>query len=219
MSIPKRTRRLIQFLENALRKSAQLGPPKGKCSFCCRPHRESGPLAQGPMGDLICFDCAGATLGIIADEIDRLDAASATRDGAGEKQRRNVAILRAAEATHSASMSFPEILAMLNAAGVDCYFVDYCSMKTTYYAGGDAVSCPVSYNDMPPIADGFDVELLTAAMLDSQTKDQSHESFSRRVVEAGVFGYFAFLKGRRVTYLSRSGAQHTEWFPDVRTDT
>lgn len=41
-------------------------------------------------------------------------------------------------------------------------------MKTTYYAGGDAVCCPVSYNDMPPIADGFDVELLTAAILDSQ---------------------------------------------------
>ena len=77
---------------------------------------------------------------------------------------------------------------------------------------------PVSYNNMPPIADGFDVERLTAAILDSQTNGQSHEIFSRRVVEAGVIGYFAFLKGQRVTYLGRSGEQHTEWFPAVRAD-
>lgn len=213
-----RTRQFIRFLERAWRKSAQLGPPKGKCSFCCRSHLESGPLAQGPMGDLICFDCACATLGIIADEIDRLDAVAATRDGVGEKQRRYVAIRHATEATHSASMPFAEIVAMMTAVGVDLYFVDYCSMKTTYYARGDAACCPIPYTDMPPIADGLDVERLTAAILDSQTKGQSHESFSRRVVEAGVIGYFVFLKGRRVTYLSRSGAQHTEWFPGVSAD-
>ena len=30
---------------------------------------------------------------------------------------------------------------------------------------------------------------------------------------AGVQGYFAFLRGKRVTYWGRSGDQHTEWFP------
>jgi len=29
----------------------------------------------------------------------------------------------------------------------------------------------------------------------------------------GVQGYFAFLRGQRVTYLGRAGDQHTEWFP------
>lgn len=170
------------------------------------------------MGDLICFDCAGTTLGIIADEIERLDAASAICGGIGDKQRRNLAIMNAAEATHRASMPFQEIAAMLVSARVDFYFVDYCSMKTTYYAGGDAVYCPVSYVDMPPIADAFDVERLKAAILDSQTQGQSHESFSRRVVEAGVIGYLAFLRGRRVTYVGRSGDQHTEWFPDAKSN-
>lgn len=30
---------------------------------------------------------------------------------------------------------------------------------------------------------------------------------------AGVQGYFAFLRGKRVTYIGRQGDQHTEWFP------
>ena len=30
---------------------------------------------------------------------------------------------------------------------------------------------------------------------------------------AGVQSYFAFLRGQRVTYLGRTGDQHTEWFP------
>jgi hypothetical protein len=32
-------------------------------------------------------------------------------------------------------------------------------------------------------------------------------------MEAGVQGYFAFLRGKRVTYFGRQGDQHTEWFP------
>ncbi len=30
---------------------------------------------------------------------------------------------------------------------------------------------------------------------------------------AGVQGYIAFLRGKRVTYWGRTGDQHTEWFP------
>lgn len=30
---------------------------------------------------------------------------------------------------------------------------------------------------------------------------------------AGVQGYFAFLRGKRVTYVGRQGDQHIEWFP------
>jgi hypothetical protein len=30
---------------------------------------------------------------------------------------------------------------------------------------------------------------------------------------AGVQGHFAFLRGQRVTYLGRTGDQHTEGFP------
>jgi hypothetical protein len=30
---------------------------------------------------------------------------------------------------------------------------------------------------------------------------------------AGVQGYIAFLRGKRVTYWGRTGNKHTEWFP------
>jgi hypothetical protein len=29
----------------------------------------------------------------------------------------------------------------------------------------------------------------------------------------GLEGYFAFLRGKRVTYWGRTGDEHTEWFP------
>jgi hypothetical protein len=31
-----------------------------------------------------------------------------------------------------------------------------------------------------------------------------------------VQGYFAFLRGKRVTYLGRNGDAHTEWFPGAQ---
>ena len=38
-------------------------------------------------------------------------------------------------------------------------------------------------------------------------------------MKAGVQGYYAFLRGRRVTYFGRTGDQHTEWFPGAEPKT
>ena len=35
-------------------------------------------------------------------------------------------------------------------------------------------------------------------------------------MRGGVQGYFAFLRGQRVTYFGRQGDQHTEWFPGAK---
>ena len=48
---------------------------------------------------------------------------------------------------------------------------------------------------------------------DSQRNGQNYRDFTHRAMAAGVQGYYAFLRGRRVTYLGRQGDQHTEWFP------
>ena len=66
---------------------------------------------------------------------------------------------------------------------------------------------------MPPIGDDLNIDEVKAAILDSQRNGQVHRDFSRRVMAAGVQGYFTFLRGQRVTYLGRQGDQHTEWFP------
>ena len=36
---------------------------------------------------------------------------------------------------------------------------------------------------------------------------------TRRAMEAGLEGYFAFLRGKRVTCWGRTGDEHSEWFP------
>jgi uncharacterized protein YbcV (DUF1398 family) len=68
---------------------------------------------------------------------------------------------------------------------------------------------------MPSVAAEFDAAAVRAAIMDSQRHGQKYRDFSRRVMAAGVQGYFAFLRGKRVVYWGRSGDQHTEWFPGV----
>jgi uncharacterized protein YbcV (DUF1398 family) len=126
-------------------------------------------------------------------------------------------ILEAARDTLSGTVPFPEIVAKLIAAGVEYYHVDYAGMRKTFYGpAGDAVVTPITYEGMPPVASDFDAAGLRAAILDSQQHGQKYREFSRRVMTAGVQGYFAFLRGKRVTYWGRSGDHHTEWFPGAR---
>jgi uncharacterized protein YbcV (DUF1398 family) len=85
--------------------------------------------------------------------------------------------------------------------------------KTFYRADGDMVVTPINYEGLPPVEAEFDTAALRADILDSQRNNQPYRDFTRRAMEAGVQGYFAFLRGKRVTYFGRQGDQHTEWFP------
>jgi uncharacterized protein YbcV (DUF1398 family) len=123
-------------------------------------------------------------------------------------------IVDAARATLAGTMSFPEVVAKLLAAGVEYYHVDYVGMRKTFYgAGGDMVVTPIEYEGLPAVAPEFSAEALRAVILDSQRHGQKYRDFTRRAMEAGVQGYFAFLRGKRVTYWGRTGDHHTEWFP------
>jgi len=124
------------------------------------------------------------------------------------------AIVEAAEATHAGTSPFPEIVARLIAAGVEYYHVDYVGRCKQFYDGaGGRVVTPITLENLPPVAPEFDAPALRAAILDSQQKGQTWPDFSTKAMAAGVQGYFAFLRGKRVTYLGRTGDQHTEWFP------
>jgi uncharacterized protein YbcV (DUF1398 family) len=104
-------------------------------------------------------------------------------------------VLEAARATLTGSMPFPEIVGKLMETGVEYYHVDYAARQ---------------------IADDFDVAGLKAAVFDSQQNGQKFRQFSQRAMQAGVQGYFAFLRGKRVVYMGRQGDQHTEWFPGTK---
>ena len=123
-------------------------------------------------------------------------------------------IVHAGRATLDGTMSFPEVVGKLLAAGVEYYHVDYVAMRKRFYsAEGDLVETPITYEGLPPVAADFDAAGLRANILDSQRNGQTYRDFTRRAVAGGVQGYFAFLRGKRVTYLGRGGDEHTEWFP------
>ena len=123
-------------------------------------------------------------------------------------------IVETARATLAGTISFPEVVRDLLAASVEYYHVDYVGMRKTFYgANGDMVVTPIAYEGLSPVASELSVENLRAAILDSQRNGQKYRDFTRRAMEAGVQSYFAFLRGKRVTYLGRTGDQHTEWFP------
>lgn len=129
-------------------------------------------------------------------------------------------ITEAARKTLDGTMSFPEVVGQLLEAGVEYYQVDYVGRRKTFYsADGDAVVTPITYEGLPPVAADFDVPALRADILDSQQNGQKYRDFTRRAMAAGVQGYFAFLRGKRVTYFGRQGDQHTEWFPGAAPTT
>jgi uncharacterized protein YbcV (DUF1398 family) len=117
-------------------------------------------------------------------------------------------------ATLSGAMPFPEIVGKLMAEGVEYYYVDYNALELRFYSAQGALAlAPLSFEGLPAVASAFDAVALKAAILDSQKHGQKFRNFSRRAAEAGVAGYFAFLRGQRVVYMGRQGDQHTEWFP------
>jgi uncharacterized protein YbcV (DUF1398 family) len=124
-------------------------------------------------------------------------------------------IQETASKTLAGTITFPEVVGRLLQAGVEYYHVDYVARRKAFYAaGGSAVTVtPIDYEGLPEVPPDFDPAAVQAAILDSQRHGQLYRDFTRRVMAAGVLGYFAFLRGKRVTYLGRSGDQHTEWFP------
>jgi hypothetical protein len=110
--------------------------------------------------------------------------------------------------------SIPEIVGMLLEAGVDYYHVDYVTLRATYYnAAAAALTTPITFEGLTAVAADFDAAALRANILDSQRSNQHYRDFTRRAMQAGAQGYFAFLRGQRVTYFGRQGDLHTEWFP------
>jgi uncharacterized protein YbcV (DUF1398 family) len=130
-------------------------------------------------------------------------------------------IQETASKTLAGTISFPEVVGALLRAGVEYYHVDYVARHKSFYAadGSAAVVTPISYEGLPAVAPDFDPVAVKAAILDSQRHGQVYRDFTRRVMAAGVQGYFAFLRGKRVTYIGRQGEQHIEWFPGAGPET
>ena len=120
-----------------------------------------------------------------------------------------------ARATLEGTMPFTEIIGKLIANDIEYYHVDYASRSFTFYGvSGAIVSLPITFENLPAVSEDFDLTELKAAIGDSQ---QHGQKFCERAIKAGVQGYFAYLRGKRVLYLGRQGDLHTEWFPGAKS--
>jgi uncharacterized protein YbcV (DUF1398 family) len=126
-------------------------------------------------------------------------------------------VRKMAQSTLAGDLPFPQIVGNLLAEGVEYYRIDYVAMQMSFYGGeGGVVVAPLTFENLPAVAAEFDDSALRAANFDSQRNSQEFRQFSHRAVQAGVQGYYAFLRGQRVTYLGRQGEQHIEWFPGAK---
>jgi uncharacterized protein YbcV (DUF1398 family) len=127
------------------------------------------------------------------------------------------AVTSLAKTTLDGSLPFPQIVGELIAQGVEYYHVDYASRSFTFYStAGATISAALPFEGLPSISQDWNGNALKEAIIDSQQNGQKFRQFCARAMSAGVQGYFAFLRGRRVTYLGRNGDQHVEWFPGAR---
>lgn len=118
-------------------------------------------------------------------------------------------------AAHDGSLSFPEIVGRLTAAGFEGYTVDYRRNEQTYYLpDGDSVQLAMPAHDGPIGAD-FDANEIERLVRWAQSgaAGYSYQGFSRQAKAAGCAGYLVSFLGRRVVYFGRTAETHVELFP------
>ncbi|MEY4484430.1 MAG: hypothetical protein RL693_1882 [Verrucomicrobiota bacterium] len=93
------------------------------------------------------------------------------------------------DATIAGTISFPEVLTRLLAAGVEYYHVDYAAQRETFYgADGAIVVKPIPFEALPQISPDLSIETLRTNILASQVHRQQFQTFSRRAMASGVQG-------------------------------
>lgn len=118
-------------------------------------------------------------------------------------------------AAHDGSLSFPEIVGKLIAAGFEGYTVDYRRNGQAFYLpDGDSVML-----EMQPfagsVASAFnpvEIERLVR-WAQANPSGYSYVAFSEKVKAAGCAGYLVSFLGRRVVYFGRTAETHVEHFP------
>ncbi|GGF48678.1 hypothetical protein GCM10007301_04970 [Azorhizobium oxalatiphilum] len=122
---------------------------------------------------------------------------------------------RCLAAAYDGTMSFPEILGMLGAAGIESYMVDYRRGTSTYFLpDGDSVVLDVP-SEESGVAAAFDPQGLVSQIRWAQANppDYSYRAFCANVKAMGCAGYLVSLSGRRVLYFGRTAEPHVEHFP------
>jgi uncharacterized protein YbcV (DUF1398 family) len=122
---------------------------------------------------------------------------------------------RCLHAADAGTMTFPQIVGALIAAGFDGYLVDLRAAQNTYYtAAGESLALPHPVSGVP-IAATFDQAAVVAAIREAQAlvPGYTYRGFCDQVMHAGCAGYLVSFSGRRVLYFGRTAETHVEHFP------
>jgi uncharacterized protein YbcV (DUF1398 family) len=122
------------------------------------------------------------------------------------------------ERAESNSMTFPQVVSTLMAAGFEGYSVDLRRGKVAYYSpSGEAVEFSGAKPALP-VAAHFDATAVKEAIREAQTliPAYTYKGFISKVARAGCAGYMVSFLGRRVLYFARSGETHIELFPQTK---
>ncbi|MCX5580249.1 DUF1398 domain-containing protein [Kaistia terrae] len=119
------------------------------------------------------------------------------------------------QAAHEGSLSFPEIVGKLIAAGFEGYLVDYRRNSQTYYLPNSDSFTMEMWPSAGTVAGGFDAAEVERLVRWAQANpaDYSYTAFSQMVKAVGCAGYLVSFIGRRVVYFSRTAETHVEHFP------
>ncbi|WP_018390343.1 DUF1398 family protein [Ancylobacter sp. FA202] len=113
------------------------------------------------------------------------------------------------------TMSFPDIVGTLMAAGFESYSIDFRRATATYYfVDGASFELPMHAPDFP-VAAAFDPGSIGAAISEAQQllPGYTYKGFCAKVAQAGCAGYIVSFSGRRALYLGRTAETHVELFP------
>lgn len=113
------------------------------------------------------------------------------------------------------TMTFPQAVGTLLAAGFEGYAIDFRRRTATYYLNdGETVLLPL--RDSPPsVAPAFDAAVVREAIGEAQSlaPGYSYAGFCEKVTGAGCAGYIVSFSGKRVVYYGRTAECHVEHFP------
>jgi uncharacterized protein YbcV (DUF1398 family) len=113
-------------------------------------------------------------------------------------------------------MTFPEVVAILMAAGVERYHCDLVRAERTYYMPDGHTECFASPPHAVAAANDFSGAGVNAAIREIQAGKIGYRGFCDRVLEAGCVGYLVSMPGLRTVYYGRSGETFVEPFPGAK---
>jgi uncharacterized protein YbcV (DUF1398 family) len=128
-------------------------------------------------------------------------------------QERVLTVYVCVRASQTGERTFPEIVQLLAAVGVERYHADYSRLeKTFYFTDGESMVTTIPH-ERQAIGDEFVASQVEAAVRQSQRNEHTYPDFVRKTIAAGCVGYWVHITGRHAVYVGRKGEKHVERFP------